>query len=183
MVRLILFALLVGAAPARAADLYAVEVVIFERLRGEAVPGGELLPADGGARDLASASTAASPYARLAEPDLALTAQARRLEANGAFRVLAHGGWWQRAGAGAAPVRIDALGADLNLGEALTGTVRVYQTQVLHVAADIALVRDTGVGADGSVQRLRTRRGLRPGEVHYLDHPAIGALVQVRAAP
>lgn len=182
MVRLILFALLVCAAPARAGGLYAVEVVIFERLRGEAVPGGELLPPERGARDLAPGGEGA-PYARLAESALALTAQARRLEANGAFRVLAHGGWWQPAGTGAAPVRIDALGAGLNLGEALTGTVRVYQTRVLHVAADIALVRDTGIGAGGSVQRLHTRRGLRAGEVHYLDHPAIGALVQVRAAP
>lgn len=183
MLRAALFLLLACAVPARAAGLYAVELVIFERLRGEAVPGGELLPPELSGHDLRPDGAGAVAYSRLAQPELVLTPLARRLEASGAFRVLAHGGWWQPAASSSAPVRIDALGSGLNLGEALTGTVRVYRTQVLHVAADLALVRDTGVGPDGSVQRLHTRRGLREGEVHYLDHPAIGALVQVRPAP
>lgn len=179
----VLFILLAAlAVPAAAAGAYAVELVVFERTGGEAPPGGELLPAVAQARDPGPPSATPVPYARLADADLALTAQARRLTASGRYRVLAHAGWWQPAGASTQAMRVDTLGSGLALGEALTGTVRLTETQVLRVVADLAVVREAGIG-DGGVQRLHARRGVRPGEVNYLDHPTLGALVQVRPAP
>lgn len=178
----VLFMLLAALSlPARAAGAYAVELVVFERVGGEIPPGGELLPADTRARDPGPASTSPVPYARLADADLGLTPLARRLTSSGRFRVLAHAGWWLPAGAGEA-VRVDTLASGLALGEALTGTVRLDETQVLRVIADLAVVREAGIG-DGGVQRLYATRGVRAGEVNYLDHPALGALVQVRPAP
>jgi hypothetical protein len=184
MRRIFLLALLASVLPVRAAepDWYAVETVVFVR-SGVQIPGGEILPAVQASRELAPASGTPQPYARLPDAALALTPLARRLVASGRYAVLAHAGWWQSAGTTGAPVRLDALGAGLGLGEALTGTMRVYRTQVLRVAADLALVRDAGTGPGGPVWRLHETRGMRLGEVHYLDHPGLGVLVQVRPAP
>lgn len=175
--------LAVAAVPARAASLYAVEFIVFEHTSAR-VPGGELLPADRAARDPGPESAAPAAYARLSGGSLGLTALARRLQSDGSYRVIAHGGWWQPAvsPAAAVPVRLDAFGVNVAPGEALTGMLRLSRTQVLRVEADLALVRDAGPADGGRVQRLHVSRGVQPAEVHYLDHPQFGVLVQVRPA-
>lgn len=182
---LLLLALLLPWSLAQAsAEWYAVEVVVFSR-SGTPGPGGTLLPPLNRAVDPAPPSAIPAPFARLPDSALALLAQARRLQAGGSYRVLVHTGWWQRLSGpgGLQAARLDSAARDMTLGETLTGTVGVYRTQVINVRLDLAMVTANALPGNGAVLRLKETRGVRPNEINYFDHPDLGVLVQVRAAP
>ena len=155
--------------------------------------------ADPGAFDAdepAPANPAPRPTFRILRADeLELRGALLRLQRDADYTPLAHGGWIQPAYPPdlAVPVDISLLGTVNPVG-----TVQLHLSRFLHVTVDL-LYRSPPVppplqGApvvDGVLSELklplryalRIQRRVRSGDIHYLDHPAIGLLVIVRPQP
>lgn len=155
------------ASPAAGATLYDIEVLVFEN-RQPGLEGGEVWKETG--KEIAELDQAALPEA-LPAPDSALSQAAGALERGGQHRVLVHRRWQQTAEAKTAttPLRLQSAGRELD------GTMRFYVNRLLYVEMDLALR-----GA-GETYPLAEHRRVRPQEIHYFDHPRLGALVRVTA--
>ena len=131
----------------------------------------------------------------LRRDELELRGALQRLERDGEYTALAHGGWVQPAYPPdqATPVDISLLGTVNPVG-----TVKLHLSRFLHVTVDLVYrappVPEFLQAATVDSERLselelppryalRIQRRVRSGEVHYLDHPAIGILVVVRPQP
>ena len=127
--------------------------------------------------------------------ELELRGALQRLGRDGEYTPLAHGGWILPAYPPdqAVPIDISLLGAVNPVG-----TVKLHLSRFLHVTVDLVYrappVPEFLQAATVDNERLselelppryalRTQRRVRSGEVHYLDHPAIGILVVVRPQP
>ncbi|MDV3239287.1 MAG: peptidoglycan binding protein CsiV [Gammaproteobacteria bacterium] len=166
-------------AAARAEDLpqYDVEVLVFASLYAddaqEAWPPLERAPA----------TDAALPFLegngiRPLDGPRNLQAIADAMRRSSGYRPLLHWRWrqpgWERGQA--LPVRVLAAAAD---GQPLLdGTLTLARSRYLHLSADLVYA-DPTVGVPVA---LREARRMRSGELHYLDHPRFGVLVQVNPA-
>jgi len=72
-------------------------------------------------------------------------------------------------------------------GQELYGTLRLIRSRYLHLEADLRYqpqaVSESWASAlppSGPLYRLTQRHRMRSGELHYLDHPALGLVAQVR---
>ena len=136
------------------------------------------------------------PAFRLLRADeLELRGAVQRLRRDTDYRPLAHGGWVQATYPPDRAVPIDiALLGTVNP----VGTVKLHLSRFLHVTVDLVYRAppapaplQAATTLDGNLSDLvlprryafRTQRRVRSGEVHYLDHPAIGLLVIVRPQP
>lgn len=108
--------------------------------------------------------------------ELALVAEAERLAGISAYRVLAHGAW-QQLGVGrddAQPFPVSRL----RVSGGVSGSLTLHVRRFPHLALELELPPAAGAGI-GSPMSLKESRRLRRGELHYFDHPAFGAVVQV----
>jgi hypothetical protein len=160
-----------------AADPYQVEVVVFAR---EVDPAA--LPETNDHRPgcLARAQTPARGAGAPGAPSavgperLQLAAEAQALQRSSAgLRLLAHTAWQQDVPAAASGpwVRIGDRS-----GQGLAGCLRAKLTPVPEIEID--LIHETATGERHSL--FGTAR-IRPGGVHYFDHPALGTLVRLDA--
>ena len=142
------------------------------------------------------ATVRAGPTFRVLRSDeLELRGALQRLQRDADYTPLAHGGWIQATYSPeqAVPVDISLLGTVNPVG-----TVTLHLSRFLHVTVDLVYRAppeppsiQAASAADGVLSELtlplryalRIQRRVRSGEVHYLDHPAIGLLVLVRPAP
>ena len=142
------------------------------------------------------ATVGAGPTFRVLRSDeLELRGALQRLQRDADYTPLAHGGWVQATYSPeqAVPVDISLLGTVNPVG-----TVTLHLSRFLHVTVDLVYrappeppSNQAASAADGVLSELtlplryalRIQRRVRSGEVHYLDHPAIGLLVVVRPAP
>ena len=108
---------------------------------------------------------------RMGHDDWLLKAEARRINASGRFRTLLQTAWRQRASV-AEPVPIGAQGDPVN--NAISGTVQLTIGQSMALS-----VRATCHPGSTATAELYARRAIRAGQLHYIDHPACGMLVQV----
>lgn len=171
-------------APAEAVPWYTVEVVIFERL-SDAGLYEEVWPADPGLPDMADALSLGDPQAGAAFQPLAagqlrlggITAALRR---SGGYRPLLHQAWRQ-PGAGAARARAVYL-ADDSVSPSVEGILRLRRGRFLHLEADLLHRRAAPPGAEATTAtafRMQQSRRMRSEELHYLDHPLFGLIVEV----
>ncbi len=137
---------------------------------------------------------------------LSLRSTATRMRRSDDYAVLHHGGWLQAIPPrdSARPLLIQ-LGASMpDATFELEGSVSVTLGRFLHFAAEVWLRQDPSDtrdladtrgeaksigGAEGDPERSRAdgagyallseSRRMRPGEVHYLDHPWLGILVRI----
>ncbi len=134
-------------------------------------------------------------FGTLRADELELRGALLRLQRDADYTPLAHGGWVQPAYPPdrAVPVDISLLGTVNPVG-----TVQLHLSRFLHVTVDLLyrappvppLLQETPV-VDGVLSELklplryalRIQRRVRSGDIHYLDHPAIGLLVVVRPQP
>lgn len=136
-----------------------------------------------------------STFRVLRSDELELRGALQRLQRDADYTPLAHGGWVQATypPGQAIPVDISLLGTVNPVG-----TVQLHLSRFLHVTVDLVYRAppeppsvQAAPAADGVLSELtlplryalRIQRRVRSGEVHYLDHPAIGMLVVVRPAP
>jgi hypothetical protein len=176
--------------PASAAGWYQIELLVFRNRPSadavaEARPESSGMPAPAGALLLqeprpSDSLTLVGPEGR------ALNAHREQMARGGPYDPLIHLAWRQ-------PVediqRARFLYFQVPEPEtgittpSLRGTVRVSKGRFLRVDLDVALreSRPTAPRAgEALVYRLRDRRSVRSGDLHYLDHPALGALVMAR---
>ena len=196
-------ALLCAALPAAAED-YAVELLVFSRLAAddgeERWPLPASLPATEQALSLGEGGLQVSGGGR------SVQAIADNLRRSNGYRPLLHWRWiqpgWDRNQARPLHVQVPAgsalpltqpsalaskaemqrlrgltdpsavTGAGLPL---LDGTVSLSRSRFLHLAADLVYVDP----ATGIPMQLKESRRMRSNELHYLDHPRFGVLVQV----
>ena len=111
------------------------------------------------------------------------------------FRVLFHEAWVQRAYADKNSDTIVVEGNNA-YGSDLLGTLRLYKTRYAHVNFNLTLDRripakvfndfaynqkiDPELLSTHWRFRLKESRKIRPGQIHYLDHPLFGALVKIK---
>ncbi len=195
-VRLTILALLLSLAPlvpadSRAAQLYDIELVVFENLVKN--DGGEVWPrvypgwfdADEGG----TAAVAERDVAWLSKSQYRLNAHYEALRRSAQYRPLAHLAWRQavldrdRAGAVSLPARGAKPG-----GAYVDGTVRVAVERYLHLYLDLQLhsAMPAGFQQTGELDseavpefRLREHRRMRSKELHYFDNPRFGVLALI----
>ncbi len=93
-----------------------------------------------------------------------------RLRQSRSYRPLLHTAWIQTA----RPNRINEAYHVGNAQSPVEGIVRLQRGQYLHVIVDMEYR-----APDGTYHRLREKRRVKFNEIHYLDHPAFGVLIQV----
>jgi hypothetical protein len=150
-------------------DVYDVEMVIFERFDAS----DERWPQDPGEPPLSKAVGSLS-NPRYSGPDASVMPDGSKsfdaivytLKKKG-FRIHAHTRWRQEVGGRNNPdwYRV----GDSTLG----GMIHLGLSRFLHFDTDLLLKRNQGPDV-----RIQLHRRMRSGELHYLDHPLMGILVQ-----
>lgn len=173
----ILFAFLMCfSLPAHAQQWYKVELIVFENLNPNASEKWPVMPPR---EPLRLSTDSANNFVQPASRE-ALNDSAQRLRNSAGYRVLTHSSWMQPAlnRSRAQPIAIS--------GERLEGQIRIYAATYLHVDLDLWLQesRASSVGRDGELQgphnpNLKELRRLRSRQVHYFDHPRLGALLRM----
>lgn len=183
--------LLSAAAPAQD-KWFQVEVIVFQRLDGNALSAESWPPDPGrppidesiqllGAGESPGEGSETFAYRLLDRNFLNLKDSYGGLRVSRGFRPLAHYAWRQPALSQrrarwvhiyVPPESDGGLTAGAPL---IDGTLRVYLSRYLHVDADL-LHQPSGL--DTPV-RLQTSRRMRSGDLHYLDHPLFGLLVLI----
>jgi hypothetical protein len=113
-----------------------------------------------------------------------LTRQAARLDRSGRYRVLLHGAWIAPV-----PDRDSPLPMLIQTGDRsgdrwrIEGTIAVTVARYLHADVALRYLVDSATPDDvtGPPDYLEMQEGrrLRSGELHYLDHPRFGVLLQI----
>jgi hypothetical protein len=169
-----------AAAPASAAtnaanarNSYRVEVIIFRPLQP---PGGSedysAKPEERGFNDKRDEGNGPPTVLRqLEDSELQLNAVAQKIHSNGSMQILVHKGWIQTATAWGRHVGLplDQFGIDV---PNLRGTLYLERGDLLHFGAWLQF-------GTAPVYTLSELRKVRLNEKHYLDHPALGVVVQV----
>jgi hypothetical protein len=153
-----------GMLGAATAEPYRFEMIVFER------PGnadGEAWPAEPGRPDRQQARSTLGSNVPRAERELGPVAYTLRRRG---LTVLAHLNWQQVPGS-----RNGGAWRWLDAGR-LQGLVRVSRGRFLHLDTDL-LLRDPGMA---TAYRVRLNRRMRSNELHYVDHPKLGIVIQAR---
>lgn len=155
---------------------YDVEIVVYASLRAddgaEQWPTPKVFPATEQALNLGEGGTRL-----LTGGALNLQAIADTLRRSSLYRPLLHWRWrqpgWERGQARAIHVQLPAAGTS---GQPLLdGTLTLTRSRYLHMAVDLIYIDPN----TGSALQLKESRRMRSSELHYLDQPRFGALVQV----
>jgi hypothetical protein len=179
-----------AAAPAAAATVYNIEIIIF-RATGSAGPAENWALEGGSARNIAGdESTSGSSQvgrfvAVLPSADWQLTELENRLRASGAYVPVAHVAWSQTASAWGtrAGFPLSRLGVS---ADGLAGTVFLEHGQFLHLGMTLSYAEaapPASLGAaPGTTFTINETRRVRYYERNYFDHPAFGVIALVTPA-
>ncbi|WP_051347231.1 CsiV family protein [Thiomicrorhabdus chilensis] len=132
-----------------------------------------------------------------AQPD-GLTSEAAKLTPKKGYRILFHQAWSQDTGADETMPKLLIDNAE-QTGSAshVSGTVKLYKSRYAHVEFDLEFERripdrvkadfmqHQKITADELTPdywrfKLKESRKIRPNQLHYIDHPMFGILVQIR---
>lgn len=176
-------------------ESYAIEVIVFEHL---ALKGWteEYWPEE---IDRPNLQGSTSVFTRGAKPlwinksGRSLGGSASKLNKQG-YRVLFHQAWTQVAYADKKSPTV-LIENDQKVGSNLVGTVRLYKTRFAHVDFDLEFERRIPVKVLEDFMKnqnlattespthwrfhLKESRKIKPGELHYIDHPLFGVLVKI----
>lgn len=163
-----LLALGTGSALPQSPALYTVEIVVFRNgtdaaaLPAAGTPGAPATPVATG--DVEATPVAASKL---------VSAAARLRNRSSGFRVLAHSAWTQAPAGWNSRRGVSA--SQLGLAEGISGKLILERGQYLHFGVDLTI--EDG----GKRYRIEEVRQVKPNQIHYLDHPAVGVLAIVTA--
>ncbi|MCW8889961.1 MAG: peptidoglycan binding protein CsiV [Sedimenticola sp.] len=172
---------------------YDIELILYKQGSSYSAKS-EHWPTDPGSPDwseavnlVPEASGKQQPYALLPRPDWRLTAAFNALRnTRGELEPLFHQAWRQPV-AGPKNAKPIYLGSPTGLFE---GVIKISVNRYLHVDLDLLLKNALGNTLPatssedalspslGSV-RVTGKRRMRSGEIHYIDHPMMGALILI----
>ena len=195
-----------SAMPAAASDRwFTVEVIVFDELPNQSLHD-ELWPADPGEPSLQGAielahshegDSGGTPHAfRLVNrSELSLLAVWNKLRGSARYRPFLHAGWRlpglpssaarpAHVSANLVDGRFEAAQREVAERPTVHGTVTVSLGRYLEVAVDLLYHRPSSdeaplLPAAPSRFRLVAERRMRSGELHYIDHPVFGVLMQI----
>ncbi len=120
---------------------------------------------------------------------LSLAAEADSLRRKSGYEVLWHSAWRQPglSRSKALPIYLKSAQQTLNGAPLLEGTVTISLSRYLHADFDLLLrgvLADSQSSSTGDliqepVIRMIDHRRMRSDELHYIDHPKIGALIRI----
>jgi hypothetical protein len=138
----------------------------------------------------------------LSSDTFSLSGKANALNKSGQYKVLKHMSWLQPGLA-----REDAISVRVSAGKnyknefsersfanqpanELDGTVKVVLGRFLHVYTDLAYRKAFNISSSDALGRnrvladfpIKTHRKMRSSTLHYIDHPYLGILVEIRPA-
>jgi len=181
-------------ANAKAAS-YKIEVIVFENLtlKGwteEYWPEDIELPVTQGST---SVLTRNQKPLWIGKRNSELLGTARQLNKKG-YRVIFHQAWSQVAYANKKSPTV-LIESNQGVGSNLLGTVRLYKTRFAHVDVDLeferripskileAFAQNQKITSDQLPTHwrfnLKESRKIKPGELHYIDHPLFGVLIKI----
>ncbi|MCQ4347898.1 peptidoglycan binding protein CsiV [Pseudomonas stutzeri] len=169
LLRPLLVSLLLIAPATFAQALYQVELIVF-RQADQAVVASRPAPEDW------AGDAAAITAERQRSP--ALTDTAARLESTKGYHVLLHKAWQQEVGSASAPLRF-STGKERDGHFPVEGVIDLVQGRQLEFRLTAWVNRFDAEGFLAASERLHSQRRLVPGQLTYLDHPSIGALIRV----
>jgi hypothetical protein len=165
---LVLLGALLPALASAESEMYDFEIVLFER-PGDG--GGESWPAapQSPDRDLAAARLESLPGARKALGPAAYTLRQKGMIVHEHIA-------WRQVPRGRGSKTWYWVGDNR-----LSGLIRVTRGRYLHLETDLLLYDANS----GRPHRIQLHRRMRSGELHYVDHPRLGILIQAErpAAP
>ena len=186
--------LISGQANAKTAS-YKIEVIVFENLNLKGWTE-EYWPED---IELPVTQGSTSVFTRNQKPlwiskrNRELLSSAQQLNKKG-YRVIFHQAWSQSAYANKNSPTV-LIENNLGVGSNLLGTVRLYKTRFAHVDVDLeferripekileAFAQNQKLSSDQLPTHwrfnLKESRKIKPGELHYIDHPLFGALIKI----
>ncbi len=141
-------------------------------------------------------------FVPLTSDTFALSGKANALAKSGKYKILKHMSWLQPglAREDAIPVRVSAGKnyknefSERSFGNQptneLDGTVKVVLGRFLHVYTDLAYRKAFNISSSDALGRnrvladfpVKTHRKMRSSTLHYIDHPYLGILVEIRPA-
>jgi hypothetical protein len=148
---------------------YTVEIVVFRNGSDAAALPGAATPPVASLAPAQSSDIEATPVAA----SKLVSATARLRNKSSGFRVLAHAAWTQAPAGWNSRRGVSA--AQLGLGEGISGKVILERGQYLHFGVDLTI--EDG----GKRYHIDEVRQVKPNQIHYLDHPAVGVLAIVTA--
>ncbi|MCB1761188.1 MAG: peptidoglycan binding protein CsiV [Gammaproteobacteria bacterium] len=178
---LIILLTLCGTLPLHAADWFRVEVVVFAR-DGSAAFSEERWPANPGMIEHGNARI--TEYADSPRGGWRLTGAKQRLESTG-MTPLIHRAWAQpvysRKNARSVPLRANSsIAPGVPRAE---GLITVSVNRYLHVELDMVLRGKMGntplLPGEFQSYRFKQHRRMRSKELHYIDHPLMGVLIEI----
>ncbi|WP_127470856.1 CsiV family protein [Thiomicrorhabdus aquaedulcis] len=182
--------------PAHAAENYNIEVIVFENYTQKAWTE-EVWPADveqPSTQNSVSLSQIGSAPLGIGQAPKNLTQVVSKMSGSQGYKILFHQAWSQTAGNSSKSPSV-IINAPAQTGSQLNGTVKLYKTRFAHVAVDLTLdkIIPTRIRDDFARHQkisanllpthwrfnLKDARKIKPGELHYIDHPQFGVLVQI----
>lgn len=149
--------------------LYEVEIIVFSQ-------GGQPLPASQPAPDDWAAG--AQPLGAGSERPLALSSEASRLTPAKGYQVLLHQAWQQTLGS--TPVTVAFSNGEASFAHyPVQGTLELKSVRFVDLDARIWVNRFDADGLLTGSEHLHQGARLKNGELTYLDHGSIGALIRV----
>lgn len=160
----LVLALCAGSALPQSSSLYTVEIIVFRNTgNAGALPPNAVLPT---VLDDGIEITPVTPAK--------LNTAARKLDSSGEFKVLARAAWTQ--GPTVYNSRIGVSAAQLGLANGIFGKICLEKGTYLNLRLDLT------VEDGGQRYQLSEVRPVKPNEINYFDHPAVGVLAIVSAA-
>lgn len=169
LLRPLLLALLLLAPAAFAEALYQVELIVFRQAQ-------QTLNASQPAPEDWAAGAAAIPAQNERTP--ALSDTAAKLEAGQGYQVLLHKSWQQGVTSSPQAVRF-STGKERDGHFPVEGTLDLTQGSQLELKLQTWVNQFNADGFLAASERLQAKRRLLPGQLTYLDHPTLGALIRV----
>ncbi|MCP3869964.1 MAG: hypothetical protein GY703_18095 [Gammaproteobacteria bacterium] len=159
---------------------YNVEMIIFERANSGS-GSTEYWSDDPGAPDLAGARTPES-FTVLPISSRRMGPEQYSLQRMGqGVKPLLHTAWRQTiyGESRTTPVHIRSTSKGSDGSPRMEGTVSISVNRFLHVRFDLLLRESQFSGGGNQTYRFKSHRRMRSGEIHYLDHPKLGALIRI----
>jgi len=184
---------------------YIVEMIFFANTKTGAdsvhISNQAVVPDLGGSISL-NQGAQSNGFVPLTSDTFSLSGKADALNKSGKYRVLKHMAWLQPGLA-----REDAIAVRVHAGKnykdefneraftnqpvnELDGTVKVVLGRFLHVYTDLAYRKTFNVSSSDALGRsrvladfpIKTHRKMRSSTLHYIDHPYLGILIEIRPA-
>lgn len=184
---------------------YIVEMIFFANTSASSdsvhISNQTVTPDLGGSISLNQGSPS-NGFVPLTSDTFALTGKANALTKSGKYKVLKHMAWLQPGLA-----REDAIAVRVGAGKnyknefsersfgnqptnELDGTVKVVLGRFLHVYTDLAYRKAFNISSSDALGRnrvladfpIKTHRKMRSSTLHYIDHPYLGILIEIRPA-